>query len=114
LPLATVSLLRGDETRATCFGTFWGAEEDAVLSSSARSTPEATTPNGREDVSSTPAATVCHGSDPGSPMSVDPPPLRGVHTSNFSAILQVLGISAPVTTYQAGALMMLRALLVVA
>jgi hypothetical protein len=47
-------------------------------------------------------------------MTVDPPPLRGVHTSNFSAILQVLGISAPVTTYQAGALVMLRTLMVIA
>jgi uncharacterized protein (TIGR03032 family) len=37
-----------------------------------------------------------------------PPPLRSVHTSNFSAILQELGISLLVTTYQAGKLVMLR------
>jgi hypothetical protein len=37
-----------------------------------------------------------------------PPPLRSVHTSNFSAILQELGISVLVTTYQAGKLVMLR------
>ena len=42
------------------------------------------------------------------PPSSDPPPLRSVHTSNFSAILQELGISVLVTTYQAGKLVMLR------
>src|SRR5437879_13586426 len=36
-------------------------------------------------------------------------PLRSVHTSNFSALLQELGISVLVTTYQAGKLVMLRA-----
>jgi uncharacterized protein (TIGR03032 family) len=35
-------------------------------------------------------------------------PLRSVHTGNFSAILQELGISILVTTYQAGKLVMLR------
>ncbi len=39
---------------------------------------------------------------------VPPPPLRSVHTSNFSAILQELGVSLLVTTYQAGKLVMLR------
>jgi uncharacterized protein (TIGR03032 family) len=38
----------------------------------------------------------------------DAPPLRSVHTSNFSAILQELGVSVLVTTYQAGKLVMLR------
>lgn len=38
----------------------------------------------------------------------DSPPLRSVHTSNFSAILQEIGISVLVTTYQAGKLVMLR------
>ncbi|MBY0523882.1 MAG: DUF4915 domain-containing protein [Gemmataceae bacterium] len=37
------------------------------------------------------------------------PPLHSVHTSNFPAILQELGISVLVTTYQAGKLVMLRA-----
>ncbi len=37
-----------------------------------------------------------------------PPPLRSIHTSNFSPILQELGISVLVTTYQAGKLVMLR------
>src|SRR5690348_14571472 len=36
------------------------------------------------------------------------PPLRSAHTSNFSAILQELGVSVLVTTYQAGKLVMLR------
>src|SRR5436190_14223969 len=46
--------------------------------------------------------------DPSSPTN-DAPPLRSVHTSNFSAILQELGVSVLVTTYQAGRLVMLRA-----
>jgi uncharacterized protein (TIGR03032 family) len=36
------------------------------------------------------------------------PPLRSVHTSNFSGILQELNASVLVTTYQAGKLVMLR------
>ena len=50
-------------------------------------------------------------------MSENPPatpapsdePLRSVHTSNFPEILEQLGISLLVTTYQAGRLVMLRA-----
>ena len=45
--------------------------------------------------------------DPGVPTKTDPP-LRSVHTSNFSPILQELGISVLLTTYQAGKLVMLR------
>ena len=37
------------------------------------------------------------------------PPLRSVHTTNFPEILDRLGISVLVTTYQAGKLVMLRA-----
>src|SRR5262245_31027203 len=37
------------------------------------------------------------------------PPLRSVHTSNFPALLDRLGISLLVTTYQAGKLVALRA-----
>jgi uncharacterized protein (TIGR03032 family) len=44
---------------------------------------------------------------PGSPSEVAPP-LRSVHTSNFSEILQKLDISVLVSTYQAGKLVMLR------
>ena len=50
----------------------------------------------------------------GSPTRVDPPPLRTVHTSNFFASSQELGILLLVTTYQAGKLLMLRTLLVTA
>ena len=46
--------------------------------------------------------------DPSPPTNDAPPPLRSVHTSNCSAILQELGISVLVTTYQAGKLVMLR------
>jgi uncharacterized protein (TIGR03032 family) len=79
-----------------------------LLSTSACLTTEPAKPNGRAPVVATleePA------SGPGSPTKVDPkvdPPLRSVHTSNFSAILQELGISVLVTTYQAGKLVMLR------
>ncbi len=45
--------------------------------------------------------------EPGSG-TTQPPPLRSIHTSNFSAILQELGVSVLVTTYQAGKLVMLR------
>src|SRR5262245_33276767 len=43
-----------------------------------------------------------------SPAIAEAPPLRSVHTSNFSAILQELNASLLVTTYQAGKLVMLR------
>src|SRR5437763_2204552 len=46
--------------------------------------------------------------DPGLPTKEVPPPLRSVHTSNFGAILQELGISLLVSTYQAGKLVVLR------
>jgi len=36
------------------------------------------------------------------------PPLRSVHTTSFPAILDELGVSVLVTTYQAGKLVMLR------
>src|SRR5579862_3694647 len=38
-----------------------------------------------------------------------PPPLRSVHTNTFPQILQQLGASLAVTTYQAGKLVILRA-----
>jgi uncharacterized protein (TIGR03032 family) len=37
-----------------------------------------------------------------------PPPLRSLHTSNFPALLQELGIALMVSTYQAGKLVMVR------
>ena len=42
------------------------------------------------------------------PTDPELPPLRSVHTENFPAILQELGISLLVTTYQAGKLVLLR------
>lgn len=42
------------------------------------------------------------------PDASDAQPLRSSHTDNFSAILQELGVSLLVTTYQAGKLVMLR------
>src|SRR2546422_4761762 len=73
-----------------------------------RLTTEPANPNGRAPVVATPEALPSQASAPGSPTKEDPPPLRSVHTSNFSAILQELGISVLVTTYQAGKLVMLR------
>src|SRR3954466_6570885 len=70
--------------------------------------PDTTGPNGRKLVANTPEALAGQASPPGSPTKEDPPPLRSVHTSNFSAILQELGVSVLVTTYQAGKLVMLR------
>jgi uncharacterized protein (TIGR03032 family) len=44
------------------------------------------------------------------PAAADPlPPLRSVHTTTFAQILEQLGISVLVTTYQAGKLVLLRA-----
>lgn len=43
------------------------------------------------------------------PAANAPPPLRSVHTANFPLILQELGVSLLVTTYQAGKLVILRA-----
>jgi uncharacterized protein (TIGR03032 family) len=68
-------------------------------------TTEPITENGREG---TPSALASAAVEPGTPAQDAPPPLRSVHTSNFSAILQELGISVLVTTYQAGKLVMLR------
>lgn len=64
--------------------------------------------NGRERVVGTPEPLASQATEPGSEVKEDQPPLRSVHTSNFSAILQELGISVLVTTYQAGKLVMLR------
>ncbi len=44
----------------------------------------------------------------GQPASVEPPPLRSVHTQTFPRILDHLGVSLAVTTYQAGKLVLLR------
>ena len=38
----------------------------------------------------------------------DPAPLRAVHTTNSAGLLRRLGASLPVTTYQAGKLVMVR------
>ena len=48
------------------------------------------------------------GSPEGTEPQKGPPPLRSVHTSNFPAILDQLGISLLVTTYQAGKLVVVR------
>jgi uncharacterized protein (TIGR03032 family) len=79
----------------------------AMLTNYAGVTTELTQPDGRETVVGTPSSL---GSPPSglSPSTKEAPPLRSVHTSNFSAILEKLGISVLVTTYQAGKLVMLR------
>jgi uncharacterized protein (TIGR03032 family) len=49
------------------------------------------------------------GLEPDRPTSEEPTPLRAVHTPNFPALLQQLGASLVVTTYQAGKLVLVRA-----
>jgi uncharacterized protein (TIGR03032 family) len=44
-----------------------------------------------------------------SPEAAAPAPLRSVHTANFSTLLEQLGISLAVSTYQAGKLVLVRA-----
>lgn len=44
-----------------------------------------------------------------SPCAPEAPPLRSFHTTSFPALLRELGISVLVSTYQAGKLVMLRA-----
>jgi Domain of unknown function (DUF4915) len=80
----------------------------ATQSSTARLTPGPTNQHGRDLVVGAPGALASEASEPGPPTKEAPPPLRSVHTSNFPAILQELGISVLVTTYQAGKLVMLR------
>jgi len=46
--------------------------------------------------------------DSSDPVQEGPPPLRSVHTSNFPGILEQLGISLTVSTYQAGKLVFIR------
>jgi uncharacterized protein (TIGR03032 family) len=77
----------------------------ATQSTTVGLTPDTTKPNGREPFR-TPGAP--DSPKPGPSAKEESPPLRSVHTSNFSAILQELGISVLVTTYQAGKLVMLR------
>jgi uncharacterized protein (TIGR03032 family) len=77
----------------------------ATHSATAQIMQNTTSPNGRAPFSPPGAP---ESQAPTDPAKDDPPPLRSVHTSNFAAILQELGISVMVTTYQAGKLVMLR------
>jgi uncharacterized protein (TIGR03032 family) len=79
----------------------------ATTTTSACLVPEPTKPNGGDRVSALGAAESAAPA-PGRPGTEGPPPLRSVHTSNFSAIVQELGCSVLVTTYQAGKLVMFR------
>ena len=72
----------------------------ATQSTTAHLMPDTTRPNGREHSSAPDALD----SSTAGPHTKEDPPLRSVHTSNFSALLQELGISVLVTTYQAGKL----------
>ena len=55
-----------------------------------------------------PETLISQASEPSALGTESQPPLRSVHTSNFSELLQELAISVLVTTYQAGKLVMLR------
>ncbi len=76
-------------------------------SPSTHQTTEPAAPDDR-DLVSTPGTSDSAALAPDRSSTEAPPPLRSVHTDNFSPILQELGISVLVTTYQAGKLVMLR------
>lgn len=63
---------------------------------------------GREPVSGMPESLAGPSSESSSSSTEALAPMRSVHTSNFSAMLEELGVSVLVTTYQAGKLVILR------
>jgi uncharacterized protein (TIGR03032 family) len=78
----------------------------------AEDTPPAAAPTPKDAPAAAPAAegTPAPPATDGSPAApAAPPPLRSVHTTNFPQILQRLGASLLVTTYQAGKLVVVRA-----
>jgi len=80
----------------------------AMPSTSTRLTTEPAEPDGH-DLVNTPGTSDGAAPAADSPSTEDrPQPLRSVHTSNFSPILQELDASLLVTTYQAGKLVILR------
>jgi hypothetical protein len=80
----------------------------AMPGTSACLTTEPTKPNASKLVANTPETLDSQAPGPGSPMKDAPPPLRSVHTRNFSAILHELGIPALAPTYQVSKLVMLH------
>ena len=72
-----------------------------------RPTTEPIRPEGRALTGIAPESPGGSPADP-SPATTAAPPLRSIHTGNFSAILQELGVSLLVTTCQAGKLVVLH------
>src|SRR3954451_24520141 len=95
--------------RSNCVRSYWHVREQLMTMQSPpdRPTTGPTESNGHERVDGAPESLGSQSAGSGPPPREEPP-LRSVHTSNFSAMLQELGISILVTTYQAGKLVMLR------
>lgn len=70
--------------------------------------PEDTAENTNSNTESPDLSQDSPDSDTTAPKQEGPPPLRSVHTSNFPMILEQLGISLAVSTYQAGKLVFIR------
>ena len=70
--------------------------------------PEDTSENSNSNTEGSDLGQDSPDSDTTAPKQEGPPPLRSVHTSNFPMILEQLGISLAVSTYQAGKLVFIR------
>jgi uncharacterized protein (TIGR03032 family) len=70
--------------------------------------PENTAANTNSNTESPDLSQDSPDSETTAPKQEGPPPLRSVHTSNFPMILEQLGISLAVSTYQAGKLVFIR------
>ncbi len=70
--------------------------------------PEDTSENSNSNTEGSDLSQDSPDSDTTAPKQEGPPPLRSVHTSNFPMILEQLGISLAVSTYQAGKLVFIR------
>jgi uncharacterized protein (TIGR03032 family) len=80
----------------------------ATESAPSRPTPDSTTQGARDLLFSKQGAPASPTMEPGLPRTVNPAPLRAVHTPNFPALLRHFAASLLVTTYQAGKLVMVR------
>jgi uncharacterized protein (TIGR03032 family) len=83
-------------------------EEDHIVTAADQGLPEDTAENTNSNTESPDLSQDSPDSDTTAPKQEGPPPLRSVHTSNFPMILEQLGISLAVSTYQAGKLVFIR------
>jgi uncharacterized protein (TIGR03032 family) len=83
-------------------------EEDHIVTAADQGLPEDTAENTNSNTKGSDLSQDSPDSDTTAPKQEGPPPLRSVHTSNFPMILEQLGISLAVSTYQAGKLVFIR------